>query len=144
VAKVLEKRGNEPGLVRVISAMEACQSYKSWHEKAPGRTVLKPDAGKCPLYYFCFIDPMVGPCYLRVPTWCPFELQCYCNGHGWLARRLTVKRITFTDDAFVHIDDRTQAQQLADGFKPEQLNRVFDRCIRQYCPVQKAFGESYH
>jgi hypothetical protein len=34
VAKVLEKRGDHPGLVHVISAMEACQSYKPWHALA--------------------------------------------------------------------------------------------------------------
>lgn len=68
VAKVLERRGDHPGLVHVISAMEACQSYKPWHDKASGKTFLKPDSGKCLHYYFYLIDPVVGLCYLRVPT----------------------------------------------------------------------------
>lgn len=146
VAKVLEKRGDAPGLVHVISAMEACQSYKPWHDKATHKTFLKADTGKCLHYYFYFMDAMVGLCYLRVPTWCPFKLQFYCNGHGWLARRLTAKRIKFTqaDNAFVHIDDWAMAQQLADGFKPEQLHRVLDRYARQCCPVEKTFGVRYH
>ena len=38
VAKVLEKRGDAPGLVQVLSAMEACPSYKPWHNKANGKT----------------------------------------------------------------------------------------------------------
>ena len=57
VAKVLERRGDHPGLVHIISAMEACQSYKPWHDKASGKTYLKPDTGKCLHYYFYFIDP---------------------------------------------------------------------------------------
>jgi hypothetical protein len=146
VAKILEKRGEKPGLVHVISAMEACQSYKPWHDKASGKTFLKPDSGKCLHYYFYFMDPLVGLCYLRVPTWCPFRLQFYCNGHGWLARRLAAKGIDFTlaDNAFVHIADWDQAQKLADGFKPEQLHRVLDRYAKQCCPVQKTFGQRYH
>jgi len=146
VAKVLERRGDHPGLVHIISAMEACQSYKPWHDKVSGRTYLKPDTGKCLHYYFYFIDPLVGLCYLRVPTWCPFKLQFYCNGHGWLAQKLKTRRIGFTqvDNAFVRLDDFARAQQLADGFKPEQLHRILDRYARQCCPVHKSFGQRYH
>src|SRR6202043_2110662 len=32
VAKVIKQRGEHAGLVHVISAMEACQSYKPWHD----------------------------------------------------------------------------------------------------------------
>ncbi len=146
VAKVLARGGDHPGLVHVISAMQACQSYKPWHDKASGKTFLKPDTGKCLHYYFYFIDPMVGLCYLRVPTWCPFRLQFYCNGHGWLAQKLKAKRIDFTleDNAFVRLADITRAQALADSLKPDQLHRVLDRYARQCCPVQKTFGQRYH
>jgi hypothetical protein len=146
VAKVLERRGDHPGLVHVISAMEACQSYKPWHDKPSGQTFLKPDTGKCLHYYFYFIDPVVGLCYLRVPTWCPFRLQFYCNGHGWLAQKMKAKHIDFTlaDNAFVKIEDCEAAQKLADGLKPDQLHRVLDRYARQCCPVAKTFGQRYH
>ena len=33
VAEVLAVRGDHPGLVHIISAMEACDSYKPWHDK---------------------------------------------------------------------------------------------------------------
>jgi hypothetical protein len=146
VAKVIARRGDHPGLVHVISAMEACASYKPWHDKTSGKTFLKPDTGKCLHYYFYFIDPVVGLCYLRVPTWCPFRLQFYCNGHGWLARRLGAKRIGFTlaDNAFVRIDDWEAAQELADSFQPEQLHKVLDRYARLCCPVEKTFAQRYH
>src|SRR5512145_108915 len=45
VAKVLAARGEHPGLVHVISAMEACESYQPWHDKASGKTYLRPDSG---------------------------------------------------------------------------------------------------
>lgn len=31
VERILAERGDEPGLVCILSAMEACQSYKPWH-----------------------------------------------------------------------------------------------------------------
>lgn len=66
VAKVLERRGDHPGLVHIISAMEVCDSYRPWHDKTCGQTSLKSDSGKCLHYYFYFIDDEVGLCYLRV------------------------------------------------------------------------------
>jgi len=33
VAKILAVRGDHPGLVHIISAMEACNTYKPWHDK---------------------------------------------------------------------------------------------------------------
>ena len=60
------------------------------------QTFLRPDAGKCLHYYFYFIDAELGLIYVRVPTWAPFRLQVYCNGHSWLARKLTAEGIGFT------------------------------------------------
>ncbi len=36
VAKVLATRGEAPGLVHVLSAMETCATYRSWHDKGSG------------------------------------------------------------------------------------------------------------
>lgn len=146
VAKVLAHRGDHPGLVHVISAMEACQSYKPWHDKDSGKTFLKPDAGKCLHYYFYFIDERLGLGYLRVPTWCPFRLQFYCNGHSWLARKLTAAGIDFTlaDNAFVRIADWDRAQTLSDTMNPDELHRRLDRYAKRFCPVLDVFQQRYH
>lgn len=146
VAKVLEQRGDHPGLVHVLSAMEACPSYRPWHDKASHKTFLRPDTGKCLHYYFYFMDADLGLVYLRVPTWAPFRLQFYCNGHSWLARQLTAEGIAFTmaDNAFVRIDDWQRAQELADAFSPGLLHRVLDRYAALCCPVLDVFGQTYH
>lgn len=94
IKEVLAERGDHPGLVHILSAMEACPSYKPWHDKKTHRTYLKPDGGKCLHYYFYFIDEELGLCYLRVPTWCPFRLQFYFNGHNLLATRLRKENIS--------------------------------------------------
>lgn len=58
---------------------------KPWHDNASGRTYVRADLGKCLHYYFYFIDADLGLCFLRVPTWAPFRLQFYRNGHSCLA-----------------------------------------------------------
>jgi hypothetical protein len=146
VARVLKARGERPGLVHVLSAMEACTSYRPWHDKASGKTSLKPDSGKCLHYYFYFIDAVLGLLYLRVPTWCPFRLQFYCNGHGWLARKLRRAGIGFTlaDNAFVKVSDLESAQQLADRLSPNELHRRLDHYAKLCCPVLEEFTQRYH
>jgi hypothetical protein len=146
VARVLAQRGDHPGLVHVISAMESCDSYRPWHDKASGKTFVRPDSGKCLHYYFYFMDAALGLIYLRVPTWSPFRLQFYCNGHSWLARQLTAAGIGYTmaDNAFTRIDDWSRAQQLADALSPDQLHRILDHYAGLCCPVCEVFGQSYH
>lgn len=146
VAEVLRQRGNHPGLVHVISAMEACNAYEPWHDKSTHKTFLRFTTGKCLHYYFYFIDETLGLSYLRVPTWCPFRLQFYCNGHSWLACELDKAGIGYTmaDNAFVRIDDWAEAQRLADSFSPDILHRILDHYARLCCPVCDVFDQTYH
>jgi hypothetical protein len=126
--------------------MEACDAYKPWHDKQTHKTFVRPDSGECLHYYFYFQDARFGLVYLRVPTWAPFRLQFYCNGHSWLARKLTAEGIGYTmaDNAFVRIDNWARAQELADSLSPDQLHRALDRYAAQCCPVSDTFGQSYH
>jgi hypothetical protein len=146
VAKAIARRGEHPGLAHVISAMEACGAYEPWHDKKSHKTFVRPDSGKCLHYYFYFIDAELGLIYVRVPTWAPFRLQFYCNGHSWLARKLTAEGIGFTagDNAFLHIGDWERAQELADGFSPGMLHHILDRYAALCCPVLDTFKQSYH
>jgi DNA-binding MarR family transcriptional regulator len=146
VAAVLKTRGDAPGLVHIISAMESCNSYKPWHDKSSGKTFLKAASGKCLHYYFYFIDADLGLCYLRVPTWCPFKLQFYCNGHSALACALTREGIDYVsaDNAFLRIDNLARAQMLADAFSPDVLHQRLDHYATLYCPIQDTFAQTYH
>jgi hypothetical protein len=126
--------------------MEACDAYEPWHNKNTHKTYVRPTTGKCLHYYFYFMDEAVGLMYLRVPTWCPFRLQFYCNGHNWLARKLTAAGISYTmgDNALLRIDDWQRAQELADSFSPEELHRILDRYAAWCCPVGEVFTQGYH
>jgi hypothetical protein len=146
IKQVLQQRGEHPGLVHILSAMEACPSYRPWHDKQTHETFLKPSSGKCLHYYFYFIDEQLGLCYLRVPTWCPFGLQFYFNGHNWLARQLDKAGIghKLLDNAFVRIDDFDAAQAIAETFDIRKLQRALDRFAKRYCPVVRQFAAGYH
>jgi hypothetical protein len=137
IKKVLQERGDQPGLVHIFSAMESCPAYVPWHDKQTGKTYVKTTSSKCLHYYFYFIDEDLGLCYLRVPTWSPFRLQFYFNGHNWLASQLKRCGIDFElqDNAFLQISDFEVANQLATQLCIEKLHAKLDRFAQQYCPV---------
>lgn len=146
VADILTERGNAPGLVCILSAMERCNSYKPWFDRKKNRAKLLPTDGKCLHYYFYFIDADYGLCYARVPTWCPFRLQVYFNGHSYLDQQLSQRTIahSLVDNAFVKIDDFTAAQTLADEFDVRKLHHFLDRLANRCCPVLGDLGVTYH
>lgn len=146
IREILSRRGEHPGLVHIFSAMEPCPTYQPWHDKRTGKTFLKPDNGKCLHYYFYFVDEGLGLCYLRVPTWCPFSIQFYFNGHNQLASRLRHGGIGFKliDNAFIAVDDWAVAQKLADAFDVQPLHKALDFYARRYCPPVATLDLTYH
>jgi len=110
-----------------------------------GKAFVKSRQGKCLHYYFYFIDEELGLCYLRVPTWCPFRLQFYFNGHNWLANQLESQGIAFQqlDNAFLEIADFDTANLLATQLDIEKLHAKLDRLAGQYCPVTTVLGLEY-
>lgn len=145
IQKIIAETGKTEGLIHIFSAMECCNTYKPWHDKTTGKTFLKFDQSKCLHYYFYFIDRELGLCYLRVPTWPPFRLQFYMNGHNLLAHKLDKKQIAYRmqDNAFLEISDIETAQKLSDRINPEGLHKVLDVFARRYCPVPESLGLGY-
>lgn len=81
-----------------------------------------------------------------MPTWAPFRLQFYFNGHNWLAHRLEKRKIDFTllDNAFIEISDYDQAQQIADRLDVRRLHKKLDTYSRTLCPVVNRFRSGVH
>ncbi len=146
IKAIIAERGDHPGLVHIFSAMESCSSYLPWFDKPKQSALLKSTSGKCLHYYFYFIDEQFGLCYVRVPTWSPFRLQVYFNGHYWLAQQLTKAGIGFemADNAFIHIDDFAQAQNIAESLDAKMLHQHLNRWAEQFCPVLGHFHSGYH
>lgn len=146
VKQVVAERGDHPGLVHIFSAMEPCASFQPWHDKETHRTFLKPKTAKCLHYYFYFIDEALGLCYLRIPTWAPFRLQFYFNGHHWLAAKLRERGIAhrLVENAFLEIADFPRAQELVDRLHPQALHRKLDHYAHEFCPVLRHFPAGVH
>src|SRR4030042_850423 len=146
IKAIVARHGDHPGLVHIFSAMEPCPSFRPWHDKTTGKTSLKSTQAKCLHYYFYFIHPELGLCYLRVPTWAPFRLQFYFDGHNERALKLKKEGIphTMLENAFVDIADFPRAQALADALDIRRLHRHLDQIAAEYCPVTRHFASGYH
>lgn len=146
IKEILQQRGNHEGIVHIFSAMEPCPAYTPWHDKQTGKTTIRYKDGKCLHYYFYFIDKTYGLCYLRVPTWAPFRLQFYLNGHNYLANKLTEQNVGYKqlDNTFLSFDDWNKAQSLADGFSAGVLHVALDLWAQKLCPILYHFGEVKH
>jgi len=146
VRKILEKRGDHPGLVHVFSALEAHSGYRPWFDKKLNTAHLLSRQGHGLHYYFYFIHEELGLCHLRVSTWAPFRVQFMMNGHGWLALRLDREGIGYTlaDNAFLAIDDLERAQEIADELAGKDLHRILDQVVKLYCPFLHRFIKGYH
>ena len=145
IRKILKNRGHHPGLVHIFSAMEQCQAYYPWYDDQTGKSYVRSKSGRCLHYYFYFIDEELGLCYLRVPTWCPFRLQFYCNGHNWLASQLQQAGIEFEvhDNAFLEIADFEQANLLAANLDIQCLHTKLDHLAHRYCLIPTVLGLEY-
>lgn len=146
ISNIIKDRGNHPGLVHIISAMESCPSYKPWHNKKTSKTYLKSDQAKCLHYYFYFIDEDLGLCYVRVPTWCPFRLQIYFNGHNVLNAAMKKEGIqtVIRDNAIMKSESFRSAQTISDTIDISHIHKKLDAFASLYCPVIKHFPVGYH
>jgi hypothetical protein len=146
IKTILEKRGMEPGLVHIFSAIEPCTEFRAWRDKKTAKTFLRAKASKCLHYYFYFIDPELGLCYFRIPTWAPYRLQFYCNGHSLVATQLRQKGIAFDlrDNAFVQISDWKAAQEIADNLDVSALHRRLQVFVERFCPIARHFQTPYY
>lgn len=63
---------------------------------------------------------------MRVPTWRPFRLQFYMNGHNLLVTKFKKSGIDYVmhDNAFLEISDFERAQKLSDKIKVEDLHQA--------------------
>lgn len=145
IQQIIHDSGKTEGLVHIFSAMENCTTYRPWHDKNTGKTFLKFDKSKCLHYYFYFIDKELDLFYLRVPTWPPFHLQFYMNGHNLLTSKLDRKGIDcrMQDNAFLEVSDIETAQKLSDRINPEDLHKILDILAKRYCPVPESLGLGY-
>lgn len=124
--------GITEGLICVLAAVEACQSFKLVYGK--DRPHLVSARRKCLCLYFYFLDREFGFMHVRIPTWFPFTIQIYLNGHEWLARKMDHFGINYRklENAFLWIEEPRRAQRFSNRFAkknwPRTLHAFAYRC----------------
>jgi len=143
---ILKHQPVREGLVCILTAVEACSSFKV--VPGVGRPRLVPARRKCLCLYFYFLDREFGLLHIRITTWFPFMIQVYMNGHDWLARKLDRHGIAYRqlDNAFISIDDPPRAQRLADRFIRKNWPRILSAFARRVNPLLGNLlrGRSYY
>ncbi len=133
----LRKRPIGEGLICILCCMECCPSFKLKYGK--GRPSLVNARRQQRVLYFYFLDPQLDLIHIRLATWFPFTIQIYVNGHSWLARQMSKRRMGFEqqDNAFTALDNPRVAQRMADSFTKLEWVKILDRLARRVNPLVK-------
>jgi hypothetical protein len=136
--QLIRQHNLSDGLVCVFAVQEMCPSFKIAYGQ--GRPCLNRSYPRCLVLYFYYLDPEFGLIHLRLPTWFPFTVQVYLNGHEWLARQLHRHGIGHQqrDNAFLAIDDLKKAQELADQLTRKKCRRFLDALGKRINPLMKS------
>ena len=135
VAGILRTQRLDQGLVCVLACLEHCPSFRLIHGQ--GRPDFARATPPALVFYFYWLDPDWGLLHVRVPSLFPWPVPIAVNGHDYLARQLTRRRLGFVqeDNAFVELDDPARAQELADGFLREDWGQRLARMARRFLPL---------
>lgn len=146
VKSFIEERGEHPGLVAVLSALEVSGSFDIFKNRERHKLELVSRPRKCLHFYFYFIDAELGLCYFRVQSYFPFRVQIYFNGREPLARNLDKAGIGYrkSDNCFTAIDDFHTAQQLADELDVAKLHSLFDYWAEKFVCILPKLRQSWH
>ena len=124
----------EQGVVVILRSMEQGPTFVSYEPRRPApsgpnyRIISRANRKLFMHYYFYILDPVVGPMSLRVGTYLPFAVNCYMNGHSYLAAELRKQQVLFRkqDNAIVGCADPSALQRLADGLDENILRQRAD------------------
>ena len=111
----------EEGVVVVLKSMEQSStfiSYEPRHTPPSGDDyrIIKR-AAKRFLHYYCYVlDPIMGPMSLGVASYLPFSVNCFMNGHSYVAGELRRADVPFRmeDNAIVRCADPDLLATIAD------------------------------
>lgn len=136
IARQIAERDNiTDGLICVLSAVESCQSFRlAYGENRPR---LINARRKCLCLYFYLFDRHLGFMHVRVPTWFPFTIQIYINGHEWLTHQLDRHHIAYKkiENAFVWIGDPERAQRFSDKFVKKNWPGTLQAIAKRFNPL---------
>ena len=120
----------EEGVVVILKSMEQSStfiSYEPRHTPPSGDDyrIIRRAAKRFLHYYFYVLDPIMGPMSLCVASYLPFSVNCFMNGHSYVAGELRRAGVPFRmqDNAIVRCADPDLLTAIAD--------RLDDRILQQ-------------
>jgi hypothetical protein len=112
-------------------------------EFAPVWTATKRDTdpGGCPqftftkqhrpvlMFYVYIWDEQMGPGFIKICSYFPYQIKVWVNGHEWAKRRAIAAGIDFTelDNGFASTTDPAALQAICDAFTPGTVRVWFER-----------------
>jgi hypothetical protein len=146
IAEIIKTRGTHEGMVHIFSQKETYNSYEPWHDKTNHKTHFKNTTTNSLVYYFYFIDRLLGLCFVKVPLRAPFKVMFYYNGHNWLENKLVKKSIPFkkVDNAFLSIDDFNEAQRMCNKIRIPDLHQALNILVKRYCPLPEEWNLEFN
>lgn len=112
----------EKGVVVILKSMEQSStfiSYEPRHAPPSGDDyrIIRRATKRFLHYYFYILDPVMGPMSLCVASYLPFTVNCFMNGHSYVAQELTRGGVRF------RMDDNA----IISCANPDRLNVIADR-----------------
>ena len=112
----------EQGVVVILKSMEQSStfiSYEPRHAPPSGDDyrIIRRATKRFLHYYFYILDPVMGPMSLCVASYLPFTVNCFMNGHSYVAQELSRVGVRF------RMDDNA----IISCANPDRLNVIADR-----------------
>jgi hypothetical protein len=84
-------------------------------------------------YYFYIVDEDFGPLFIKFCSYFPYPAKLCLNGHEWLKRQLTQRRISFEslDNGILSCDEPKRVQRIADSLDEKKIDAVFRKWLRR-------------
>ena len=84
-------------------------------------------------YYFYIVDRDFGPLFIKFCSYFPYAAKLCLNGHEWLKRQLTQRRIPFEplDNGIRSTAAARRVQQIADTLTADKIDAVFRKWLRR-------------
>lgn len=80
----------------------------------------------CNQYYFYLVDEDFGPLFIKFSNYFPYTVRICLNGHEYLKRQLTNRKINFTplDNGILRCDEPLKVQAIADELDENKIEQV--------------------
>jgi len=145
----LERR-NRYGPYFIFKSLDQGPKFKVVVPKAPTKDPnyrpIQRTSGRYTHYYFYIRDEVLGPFYMCVGSYLPFQTTYNLNGHHFIAGELARAgvRVRRDDNAFLATDDVTALQAAADRLSPAIIRQRLDYWTRelgpQFSPADRAIN----